>query len=95
MAELKAWLRGLFGSPVEPVVAGSVAPVYTRPSRPLSFAEANNEFALAMYGRLGRPTGEPLLLTIQHSHGLLHGGGRSPGRYGGANANGPLPLGRG
>jgi serpin B len=57
MAGFKVWLRGLFESNEGPDPGPSLPHALTRPSGPESFAEDNNDFALAMYGQLRQRPG--------------------------------------
>ena len=54
MARVGEWLRGLLGE-TNTVPDPSPKRVPTRPTRPRSFADDNNDFALAMYGQLRQP----------------------------------------
>ena len=56
MAPLGEWLRGLRRKQ-ESAPEPPLARARTRPDPPRSFAEGNNEFALAMFGQLGQRTG--------------------------------------
>ena len=52
MAGFGGWLRRLFGDSEKECPTASVLPGRVRSEGYKSFAEANNEFALAMYGQL-------------------------------------------
>jgi serpin (serine protease inhibitor) len=52
MAGFGGWLRRLFGDSEKECPTASVLPGRVRSEGHKSFAEANNEFALAMYGQL-------------------------------------------
>jgi serpin B len=57
MAGLGRWLRGLFPSNEEPDRKPSLSHDRSQASGPESFANENNDFALAMYGRLRQRSG--------------------------------------
>jgi serpin B len=55
MAGFQSWLRGLLGGNEEPGSSSVHAP--TQSPKPTSFAQENNDFALAMYGHLRQQPG--------------------------------------
>jgi serpin B len=77
MTGFGVWLRGLFGKTAEvPDLAPSLE--RTKPAGPQSFAEDNNDFALAMFRRLGRPR-ENLFFSpfsIRTCLAMVHAGAR-------------------
>jgi len=57
MEGYRAWLRNLFGGPEEPDPDPSLPNANTESSEWQSFADDNNDFALAMYGQLRQSPG--------------------------------------
>jgi serpin B len=77
MAGFGVWLRGLLGKE-EPIPAPSPPHARTRPSGPQSFAEDNNDFALAMYGQLRQRPGNLFFspFSIRAALGMTQAGAR-------------------
>lgn len=78
MADLGAWFRGLFGTKEGPVPGLASPHMATRPTGPESFAEDNNDFALAMYGQLRQRPGNLVFspFSIRTALGMTHAGAR-------------------
>ncbi len=78
MAGFGAWLRRLFGSKEEPDPGPSLPHTRTRPSGPESFAEDNNDFALAMYGQIRQRPGNLFFspFSIRTALGMTHAGAK-------------------
>ena len=77
MTGFREWLRGLRGSD-QPVPDPSAPHARTRPGGPQSFAEDNNEFALAMYGLLRQRPGNLTFspFSIRAALGMTQAGAR-------------------
>ena len=79
MAGFGAWLRGLFGTKEEGSDPSPSLPhVRARPIGPGSFAEDNNDFALAMYGQLRQRAGNVFFspFSIRTALGMTQAGAR-------------------
>jgi serine protease inhibitor len=71
-------IHRLFGGQKESDADRSVVPARTRPETPTSFADAHNEFALAMYRQLRERRGNLLLspFSVRTVLGMAHVGAR-------------------
>ncbi len=78
MAGFGVWLRGLFRSKEEPNPSSRVPQARARPSRPNSFADNNNDFALAIYGHLRQWPGNLFFspFSIRTALGMTQAGAR-------------------
>ncbi len=77
MAGFEVWLRRLLGKE-EPIPDSSPQHERTRPSGPQSFADDNNDFALAMYGQVRQRPGNLIFspFSIRTALGLILAGAR-------------------
>ncbi len=79
MAGFGAWLRGLVGAKgMEPDPSSALSRVRAQPVGPASFADNNNDFALAMYGHL-RQRAENLFFSpfsVRAALGMTQAGAR-------------------
>src|SRR5262249_26444807 len=79
MARLSAWFRGLFGRRGKPECAPLMSDAPLPAREPRSLAEDNNDFALALYGRL-RQRSDNLVFSpfsIRTALGMTYAGARA------------------